>query len=73
MPGQPGNAVLVTMVGIALLQVNELLRKKKKERTLKAKFQAEKTPIMPLEVHSQAILMYAFWLFWVPVVLQATH
>lgn len=24
-------------------------------------------------VHSQAILMYAFWLFWVPVVLQATH
>lgn len=26
-----------------------------------------------LKVHSQAILMYAFWLFWVPVVLQATH
>ena len=24
-------------------------------------------------IHSQAILIYAFWLFWVPVVLQATH
>lgn len=24
-------------------------------------------------LHLQAILIYAFWLFWVPVVLQATH